>query len=197
MSGKWGALFKEVLHSGGRLPAYGVAVMRDAVKAEPEADVFWVLLGSELTSLRRLDEAEKALKRGLALTPTDRRRVAYCELGDFAVAAGDSRGAEEWYKKAIEAEPDNAAGRVYLGGLYADMGRLEDAEKVYRDATKCSVGWLDSAYHELGLVLRTQGRLDEAKDCFVRALELEPEYDRAREALEDVEKAIAYLADRA
>ena len=197
MSEKWEDHWKAIRPPDTDLPAYSVAILRDAVKAEPEAGVFWMLLGTELTSLRRLDEAEKALKRGLALIPTDRRRAAYCQLGECARAARDFRGAEEWHKKAIEAEPDHTAGHIYLGALYAGMGKLEDAEKAHRDATKCSVRNVDEAYLNLGFVLRAQGRLDEAKDCFVRALELDPQYDYAREALEDVEKAIAYLAAKA
>lgn len=53
------------------------------------------------------------------------------------------------------------------------------------------------AYLNLGLDLRAQNRLAEAKECFVRAIELDPEYGSAREALEEVEKALAHLAERA
>ncbi|MHC4505360.1 MAG: tetratricopeptide repeat protein [Planctomycetota bacterium] len=197
MSEKWEVHLNAIWSSDKRLRAYSAAVLRDAVKDEPEAGVFWLMLGDELTSLRRLDEAEKALKRGLALTPPDKRRNAYSALGRLALAAGDFSGAEEWHRKAIEADPNHASGHIYLGALYADMCRLDDAEKAYRKATECSDGCVDEAYFNLGLVLRAQDRLGEARDCFVRAVELDPEYEIAREALEDVEKALAYLSERA
>ena len=57
---------------------------------------------------------------------------------------------------------------------------------------ECSEGhWIDEAYYNLGLVLRCQGRLSEAADCFRKALELSPTtYGVATEALQDVENAL-------
>ena len=55
----------------------------------------------------------------------------------------------------------------------------------------CKEGCIYEAHHNLGLVLRGQGRLDEACKCFEKAIELDPEYDAAKEALTDVLAAIA------
>lgn len=48
-----------------------------------------------------------------------------------------------------------------------------------------------NAYLNLGLVLRGRGKLDEAYKCFEKAIELDPKYDSAKEALADVRAAIA------
>lgn len=61
----------------------------------------------------------------------------------------------------------------------------------------CPEGCIDEAYHNLGLILRAQGRLREAADCFRRAIELDPEYDNAKEALDDVTRPAQLLGDGA
>ena len=43
----------------------------------------------------------------------------------------------------------------------ARQGKLVQAEATHRRATQCSHGQIDEAYHNLGLVLRGQGRLGE------------------------------------
>lgn len=179
MSQKW----EDHWETSGRLrnahPAYNAAILRDAVRDEPEAAVFWLLLGHELTSLRRIDEAEKALKRCLALTPPAQQRDVFSAFGHLADVAGNLALAEQWYRRAIEADPDDASGHIYLGALYAGMCRLKDAENAHAKATKCSKGCVDEAYYNLGLVLRAQGRLGESKKCFDKAIELDPDYEDA------------------
>jgi tetratricopeptide (TPR) repeat protein len=183
MPEKWEDHFDAIRTPDAHLPAYSAAVLRDAVKENPKTGIFWLLLGDDLTSLLRFDEAEDALKRGLELTPADKRRNAYSLLGHLADAVGDSSRAEEWYKMAIDNAPRNASGYIYLGALYASLCRMDDAENMHRQGAMCSDGCVDEAYFNLGLVLRAQGRLGEAKECFERAI-----------ALEDVEMAMAYAS---
>jgi tetratricopeptide (TPR) repeat protein len=57
-------------------------------------------------------------------------------------------------------------------------------------ATRCIEGRLDEAYFNLGLVLRAQESFREAKEAFEQALELDPHYGEARQALADVVAAL-------
>jgi len=112
----------------------------------------------------------------------------YRRRGDFAIS-------ELWYQKAIAANPEEAQSYVFLGAAQALQGKLKEAEETYRRATQCPEGWIDEAYCKLALVLRSQGRFAEAARCLRKALEIDPKYAHAREVLEDVEGALALLAD--
>ena len=44
--------------------------------------------------------------------------------------------AEEWLRRALKAEPENAAANFNLGLLLAETNRLDEAEKALRAALK-------------------------------------------------------------
>lgn len=121
----------------------------------------------------------------------DARWVLYNRLGSLFRYRGDFQEAEQWFRKAIDEDPNDASSYIFLGAVLARDGKLREAESVHRRATRCSEGCLDEAWHNLGLVLRGQGRLSDAAPCFRKAIEIEPEYANAIEALEDVESALA------
>ena len=115
------------------------------------------------------------------------------QIGHLNRYRGDFKAAEACYARAAEIEPDNASSFVYLGAVQVRQGRLKDAERSHRTAVQCERGRIDEAYHNLGLVLRGQGRLTEAKECFEEAISRDSEYDEAIEALRDVTAALAVL----
>jgi tetratricopeptide (TPR) repeat protein len=59
-----------------------------------------------------------------------------------------------------------------------------------RVAIACPEGCIDEAYFNLGLVLRSRERFEDAAECFREAIRLDPEYRAARRALFDVEHCI-------
>lgn len=69
-------------------------------------------------------------------------------------------------------------------------GRLAEAEEAHRKATSLR-GDVDEAFLNLGLVLRAQGRFEEAAEAFECALAICAKYEEASEALADVREAIA------
>jgi tetratricopeptide (TPR) repeat protein len=121
----------------------------------------------------------------------DERWGLYNQMGHLYRYRGDLAVAELWYRKAIDEEPGEAASYIFLGAAQARQGKLRQAEETHRRATRCTEGLIDEAYHNLGLVLRGQGRLAEAAECFRKAIELCPNYAEAVEALQDVEAALA------
>jgi tetratricopeptide (TPR) repeat protein len=118
----------------------------------------------------------------------------FIQLGRMYQYWGRPNEAEPWFRKAIEAEPDELASYIFLGACLARQGKLKQAEEMHRMATiKCPGSWLtDEAYHNLGLVLRGQGKLPEAADIFRKAIAITPNYSDALEALEDVEMAMSF-----
>ncbi len=145
----------------------------------------WLILSS---TWRRYDEAEEATSNALRLCPEERRHFPLCTLGRLDKLRGDYERAAEWFRKAIEAAPTDTQGYIYLGGILALQGRPREAEDVHRKATEtCYEGCLDEAFLNLGFVLRTQERFEEAAECFREAIHRDPGYRAAKKALRDVE----------
>jgi tetratricopeptide (TPR) repeat protein len=45
---------------------------------------------------------------------------------------------------------------------------------------------VEEAYFNLGLILRAEGKYEEALECFERAIEIDPQYTLAKQARKDV-----------
>jgi tetratricopeptide (TPR) repeat protein len=145
-----------------------------------------MLVAEALTDLARYEEAEQAYAKALEYLTTDGKRLALAGLGHLFRAAGDYDQAASWFRKAIEAAPNNAGYRIYLGAVLAKQGRLVEAEEVHRSALECTEGDLSEAHLNLGLVLRARDQFAEAAECFRTAICLDPDYEAARQALADV-----------
>jgi Flp pilus assembly protein TadD len=176
-------------------PAYRVELLRRYLRSRPGDGRAWASLGIELSELSRFDEAQDALDRALASGEEGHRRRTYCLLGRMCQYKGAFAEAEAWFRKAIALEPEEATGYIYLGAMCARLGRLAEAEQLHRQATGCETGCVDEAYHNLGLVLRAQGRYEEAVECFELALAIDPDYEVERDASQDVVKALRARAE--
>ena len=175
-------------------PAATVVLARKALAINPQHAPTLLRLGHALSALANYEEAEMTLRNLLDCCGDARRNAVYCKLGHLFNLRGDYVTAAEWFRKSCEINPDDATGFIFLGGSLARQGKLIDAEKAHLAATKCADGCIDEAYHNLGLVLRGQGRLEESRECFAKALALDPEYVEAQQALDDVNAAISYGA---
>jgi tetratricopeptide (TPR) repeat protein len=143
--------------------------------------------------LTRYDDAIQVYLDALEKFPENRCGI-YAGLGGLYRYRGQFSEAEIWFRKATEANSDNATFFTFLGAVQARQGNLVEAEASHRRATKCATGCIDEAWHNLGLVLRGQGYLLDAAECFRKAIKLYPEYADAKEALRDVEWAMKKIA---
>lgn len=169
-----------------------VVLARRILKLNPRDAATWARLGSALTNLANFDEAEVALRNALVHCEASKRILVYTQLGHLFHHRGDYATATEWFERVIELDPTDAAGHIYLGGSLAMQGKLEEAEASHRNAAECTSGCIDEAYHNIGLLLRAQGRLEESAVCFRRALDIDPEYSDSQLALDDVTHAMCY-----
>jgi Tfp pilus assembly protein PilF len=76
---------------------------------------------------------------------------------------GDLDGAEQWYGRALEAEPRSEDVLSNMGTLAERRGDLSSAEKFYRAALAASE-FSYATKADLGLVLLRQGRTAEARE---------------------------------
>jgi tetratricopeptide (TPR) repeat protein/predicted Ser/Thr protein kinase len=86
-------------------------------------------LGLTYESMGRLDDAEKAYKRAIALRPD--AWSGYHYLGGFDFFHGRYEDAEKNFLKITELTPDNFQGYNLLGALYLQMGRNGEAVAMF------------------------------------------------------------------
>ncbi|ADN01621.1 tetratricopeptide repeat protein [Spirochaeta thermophila] len=122
--------------------------------------------------LGRRDDAQKEFLNVIALDP--KNTAAYLKLGEYAREKGDYQEAEKHYKKIFEYDGDYRAWRG-LGLTYYLAGRLQDAEKAFKEALSTEEGSNDpiSAYN-LALVLIEEDKAQEALSYAQKAVDLAP-----------------------
>ncbi|MEL7059605.1 MAG: tetratricopeptide repeat protein [Acidobacteriota bacterium] len=164
-----------------------VAELTRAAELDPQAGAVRHALGLSLARLGREEEAQAALAAGNATPPAfpdpllDAVRAkavssgAYLRRGNQALTAGDLEKAQALFTRGLEADRDSielrlnlAIAQVRAGALDAARSTLEDARRRAPDNPR--------VHHDLGNVLREQGRATEAVPALRRAVELEPTY---------------------
>lgn len=117
--------------------------------------------------------------------------------GEVLLAQGDAAAAEEVFRAAIEADPQDARAHLDLGLALEMQERPEEAEAAYRAAIAID-SKLVEAQNNLGALLREQGRIDESIPVLREAVRVRPSFASAHLnlalALEDageIDEAIA------
>jgi tetratricopeptide (TPR) repeat protein len=153
--------------------------------------------GQALGELRRVEQARAAFLRGLELADPEDRWTIETGMGRMYRKLGEFAQADEWFERAIRSRPDHATPYILQGCMHAARGDLPKAEALHRRACACTTGAIDEAYLNLGLVLRGQGRYEEAAACLEKALEIDEQYKAATDALRDVERTLEFLRQQA
>jgi tetratricopeptide (TPR) repeat protein len=111
------------------------------------------------------------------LAPADKPRAAptapWFEQG-LAFESADVERACDAYRRAIGADRRDLGAYVNLGRLLHGQGRLQEAEKVYREG-RASCGPDGTLLFNLGVLLEDRGRTKEAIDSYRAALASEPD----------------------
>jgi len=129
-------------------------------KYELTHDRQWVRAATEL--------CRTAAERGAALA------AAHACLGRVFAGTGDYNKALEQYQRAAELEPtdDNAQGG--LAGTYEQLGRLDDAEKTFKQAIAVRPEYW-AGYNWLGLFYQRHARYEEAAAMYSQVVSLAPD----------------------
>ncbi|MCC7235960.1 MAG: tetratricopeptide repeat protein [Bryobacterales bacterium] len=135
-----------------------------------------------------LDLAESLYKRSIELHPT---AEAYTFLGWTYKFQGKLDEAINECKNAILIDPGFGNPYNDIGAYLIELGRPDEAIPWLEKATQ-SVRY--ASYHypwfNLGRIYLAKDLLNRARDCFQKALEIEPDYTAAREALQIARRGV-------
>ncbi len=153
----------------------------------PDHGVAWMRYGRALVEVACYRKATQAHQNAIRHCPADKLHAPYRQMGFLCEAMGRYREAEEWFCKAADLKPDVADYLVYAGHVSSKAGALQRAEGYYRRAAECREGAFEEVWFNLGGVLLGQERYREARDCYCKALSIDPKYRIAKKRLKDVE----------
>jgi tetratricopeptide (TPR) repeat protein len=142
--------------------AKGKPGIADADLARAYGDLGKLLMAAEFR-----EAAEPCLLDAQALAPTELRWPYY--LGHLSKLRGDPAGSTTHFEEALRLAPDDVPTLVWLGNVYLDAGRVDDAERLFSKA------------------LSTQPRLAAAMYGVGRAALAKREYARAIDYLEQAQ----------
>ncbi|MFZ5511961.1 MAG: tetratricopeptide repeat protein [Pseudomonadota bacterium] len=91
-----------------------------------------------------------------------------------ALESEDAEAARQAYERAVAEDPGLLDAHINLGSLLHEAGRLDQAERVYRDAIR-ACGSDPALMYNLGVLLDDMGRKTEAAEAYRTALRGNPE----------------------
>jgi tetratricopeptide (TPR) repeat protein len=154
----------------GNAPAAEQAV-REALARDPRNVAALVNLGAAQQGNGEFAAAADSYRAALAVD-------ADCvpALGDLAsvcLRLGAVDEATQYIERALRLAPENAELHLRKAGLLLERKLPAQAAQSYRQAQRLAPGSV-AALNGLGFVLDTQGRADEALDCYEKALAIDP-----------------------
>jgi Flp pilus assembly protein TadD len=150
--------------------------------------------GKELYRNDQDSEAVAALQEAVKLDPDlaeahFRLGLGYESLGKSEEAEKEYEKAVEAYKKYFEENPNDAEAHYALGQTYAGLSQYSDAIREYREATKLKEDDPD-VYYDLGVAHTKLAQYDAAAAAFSKSLEIDPDYYRAQDGLDEAKEGI-------
>jgi protein O-GlcNAc transferase len=145
---------------------------RKAIEIKPDFAGAHSMLGMVLRYLGKIDEAIASCQKAIELK------------SDFAQArtnlATALQGARRWddaaaeFEKSLRIEPDNVATLNNYANLLAEIDQPAKATRYYRAALAAADASGIEILSNLGNVLKSQAKLDEAIACYKQTLEIQP-----------------------
>jgi Flp pilus assembly protein TadD len=161
----------------------------DRIRARAELDK-----GKELFRNDQDAEAVLAFMEAVRLDPDlaeahFRLGLGYESLGKREEAEAEYKKAVETYKKYFEDHEDDAEAHYALGQTYANLGQYSEAIREYRVATKLKEDDPD-IFYDLGVAYTKLAQYDAAAAAFSKSLEIDPDYYRAQDGLDEAKEGI-------
>lgn len=124
----------------------------------------------------RFDEAERLLRRAIALEPD--QAMHHAALGDLLLYAGYPQNAVACFDEAVRLKPDLPGVRLNAARAMLAAGKADEAETRARALIADAPDW--EAWDVLANILRSQDKFEDALAAADQALALRPQARRAR-----------------
>ena len=168
-----------------------VQLLKPYLENNPDSQRGWIDYGHALGNLARYREAEAAYQRAIELTEEADRDSIYGELGNLFRNEGNYPIAADWYRKQIDANPQDATGHVFLGSLELKRGDFAAAIEILQEGLQCETFCLEELHFALGNAYRALDEFTLAKVHYDKAIAADPKYDAAKTVLKDVKNALS------
>ncbi|CAO2167425.1 unnamed protein product [Urochloa humidicola] len=155
--------------------------LKQAIQEDPDDAVQWHQLGLYNICLTRFSRSVNFLKAALARSPDC--SYAWSNLG-IALQLSDDPFSETVYKRALVLSSTQQLHAIFsnLGILYRQHRNYEFARKMLLRSLELCPGYAP-ANNNLGLVFVAEGRWEDARSCFEKALQSDPLLDAAKSNL--------------
>jgi hypothetical protein len=141
----------------------------------------------------RLDAAERSYRATIAANP--RFAAAHHNLGTVLHLRGRYRQAIHAFETSAKLDPDlTAAARLGIGVILTRTGDFPRAEAELRAAIAAAPASPDP-HRFLGDLMRTQGRMEDARQAYLDALRLDPAEPESRFGLASVRLALGEMPE--
>ncbi|PYT23692.1 MAG: hypothetical protein DMG58_27520 [Acidobacteria bacterium] len=166
-----------------------IYVYETALKSRPDVPRLWFGLGLSQYLASRLNEAEQALQKAIALDP--QYEAAYVVLGDLLEQNNRTADALDVFRKAMEIRPDLYLPYYCYGKLAAKEGKENGADAIakLRKAVSLNPNFPE-AHYELGKALVQSGQTSEAIEHLKKSLELNPDLAQSHYQLARIYKKL-------
>jgi len=132
-------LAREAMTAG--RPDQAAETLQALVRASPEADQAWQLLGYALREEQRLTEASTAFARASELRPGDVDNVL--RMAQLCTECGDPAASADLFRRALTMAPENLLALRGLAQALAAGGNTADALGLLLDGLKRQPDWLE------------------------------------------------------
>lgn len=132
------------------------------------------------------EEAVRTMRRASRLQP--RWAPYHANVGIYLAQLGRAAEAEAAFRASLDLHPNNPDVLSNVAILLANRGQVDEALQRCR-AAAAMTPTVPAAHYRLGLILAAQGRRDEARACHQSALTLDPQFQPALQALEELAEA--------
>jgi tetratricopeptide (TPR) repeat protein len=135
----------------------------------------------QLAKEGKVDDAVNQFQRAMIVNPDSTEILS--NFGYALAQSGKPKKAIEYYDKVLAEDPNNVITHGRLALALASVGRINEAIEQCRIVLVARPSDFEM-YTNLGMLLQNQGKLDEAIESYKKALQINPNFPKARENLD-------------
>ena len=167
------------------LPPLAISYFNRVIAGKDDDIFAWLGKGNSLNALNKLDAAEKALRRVLALDPGN--KYATAELALVKYNKGQNTEAERLFKAALKQDDSQyTCPHEGLGLIYLRAGKLAKAKDSFRKAIKINPDIEFKKFNGLAKIFIREDKYVKARKLLRKSMQNYPYDDEAKKLLASI-----------